>query len=74
MLDTLDRMEKRGVIRSVEDWRRLRDARNLLTHEYPKLSEERAEALNTAFGEASGLIGTLDALRQYVRERLGLGA
>jgi hypothetical protein len=72
MLDTLDRMEKRGIIRTVDDWRRLRDARNLLTHEYPRLAEEQAEALNTAYRDATALIGTLDALVRYVRERLGL--
>ena len=71
-LDILNQVEKRGIIASVDGWRRLRDIRNLLTHEYPRSAGERAEALSTAFREAPGLIETLQSVGRHVRDHVGV--
>ena len=48
MADTLSRMEKRGILDSVELWRKMREVRNTFPHHYPQSEAQRAEALNMA--------------------------
>jgi hypothetical protein len=43
MRDVLNTLEKLKIIQNTEDWERIREIRNLLTHEYPLDSEERIE-------------------------------
>ncbi len=43
MRDVLNILEKLEIIKSVDDWDRLREIRNSLTHEYPLNIEERVE-------------------------------
>ena len=38
-------MEKRGILNSFDEWKRLREIRNLFAHDYPETDEEKAEAL-----------------------------
>lgn len=72
MLDILHQMEKRGLIPSVDNWRGLRDVRNLLVHDYPRSAPERADALSTAYREAGALLRILWSLHRYLRERVGV--
>lgn len=48
MLDILNRLEKLGIIESVEAWDKLREIRNALTHEYPEDAELRIENIQLA--------------------------
>jgi hypothetical protein len=64
-LDTLNTMEKRGVIPSVARWVELRRLRNGLSHDYPATTAERTAALNEALKRAPELLAALDGVRRY---------
>lgn len=70
-LDTLNQMEKRGVIETLEAWTRLRKMRNNFAHDYPNSSKEISDALNTAYEMTSQLLMIIDTLAQYAAD-LGL--
>ncbi|WP_200770588.1 hypothetical protein [Thiomicrospira sp. ALE5] len=48
MIDILNRLEKLNIIESVEQWDKLREIRNLITHEYPLDIDERLENIALA--------------------------
>jgi hypothetical protein len=48
MLDILNRLEKLGIIESVEAWDKLRELRNALAHEYPEDTKLRIENIQLA--------------------------
>lgn len=48
-IDKLNRMEKIGILPSAEEWKQMRDLRNLVTHEYPGHIELMAENLNKTY-------------------------
>ena len=53
MADTLNRMEKRGILSSADAWRNMRAIRNAFAHDAfyqdgREAEEERAEAINLA--------------------------
>jgi hypothetical protein len=48
MLDILNRLEKLGIIESVEAWDTLRELRNALAHEYPEDTKLRIENIQLA--------------------------
>jgi len=69
-LDVINKLDKRKIIPSFEAWKRLREIRNLFSHDYPDSDEERAEALNAAHEHSLDLIRTLDNLKKYVEKHL----
>ncbi len=71
-LDTLNKMVKRGIINSFDDWKKLRNIRNLFSHDYPDSDKEKAEALNIAYSFSLKLIGTLDNVIKYMEQTLNL--
>ncbi|UTC68235.1 MULTISPECIES: hypothetical protein [unclassified Treponema] len=48
-IDVLNRLEKLGLLSSVNDWQFFRVIRNNLAHEYPEREEDVVEALNLLF-------------------------
>lgn len=48
-IDVLHRLEKLGVLSSVEDWQYFRTLRNSLAHEYPERAEDVISAINTLY-------------------------
>jgi hypothetical protein len=48
MRDVLGIMEKLGIIEQAEDWERLREIRNLLSHDYPDQPFERLQNIELA--------------------------
>jgi len=48
MIDVLNTLEKMNIIESADDWDRLREIRNNITHDYPADIEERIENINLA--------------------------
>lgn len=64
MLDVLNRLEKLGIIESVEAWDKLREIRNSLTHEYPEDDERRLENIHLAlrgYTELKAILANLEA-------------
>lgn len=48
-IDILNRLEKLGLLSSVNDWQFFRALRNNLAHEYPEREEDVVEAVNLLF-------------------------
>ncbi|UTC82346.1 hypothetical protein [Treponema denticola] len=48
-IDILNRLEKLGLLSSVNDWQFFRTLRNNLAHEYPEREEDFVEAINLLF-------------------------
>ncbi len=69
-LDTLNKMEKRGILNSFDEWKGLREIRNLFSHDYPETDEEKAEILNIAYVNTLKLVKTVDNIINYVKRNL----
>ena len=69
MADTLSRMEKRGILESVELWRKMREVRNTFSHDYPQSEAQRAEALNLAWKDARKLIQITKNIEAYMKKQ-----
>ena len=69
MADTLNRMEKRGILASADHWRTLRNVRNSFTHDYPTSNKERADALNVAFSSTNELMSVAENIFQYCQKQ-----
>lgn len=48
MLDKLNRLEKMGILPSVQRWQQLREIRNKFAHDYPEGDDMKAVVLNAA--------------------------
>ena len=72
LLDNLNRMEKLGLVSSVQDWIEARNIRNRLVHEYMRDAKEFAQALNRAHELVSLLIETHKYIREYIRNHINL--
>lgn len=72
-LDTLNKMEKRGIINSFPVWKHLREIRNLFSHDYPETDEEKAEALNIAYWSTQELVNIVNNIINYMGTALPLG-
>lgn len=69
-LDQLDHLERIGVVRSCDEWREVRGARNRFSHDYPE-TEQRAENLRYAKKTSALLFDTMDRVRDFAtRARL----
>ncbi|WOG27210.1 hypothetical protein [Endozoicomonas sp. 8E] len=66
MADTLSRMEKRHILNTADRWRKMREIRNALSHDYPEAESQRAEALNMAWVVAPELIEITEQIEAYV--------
>ncbi len=73
VLDNLNRMEKLGLVSSVEEWVEARNLRNRLVHEYMHDPDEFADALQRAMELVQLLVDTEAALNTYSREHLHEG-
>lgn len=69
-LDILNKMEKRRILNSFEDWKSLREIRNLFSHDYPETDEEKAESLNVAYENTLKLIVIVDTIIEYMKKTL----
>ena len=69
MADTLNRMEKRGILSSADLWRSMRAIRNAFAHDYPEAEEERAEAINLAWQSAGELLSIAENIQTYCRRK-----
>lgn len=65
MIDMLNTLEKIGVLDDVSKWRRLREIRNTLSHEYP----DSYEKISTTLNEAIDLFGYLEDVFSVIKSR-----
>ncbi len=69
-LDILNKMEKREILHSFEDWKQLREIRNLFSHDYPETDEEKVEILNLAYTHTLKLVVIVDKVIEYMKSKL----
>ncbi len=69
-LDTLNRLEKAGVLESVEKWQTLRVLRNNLAHDYPDSVGQCADTLNILFNDWKLMRSIFFTARNYFAERI----
>ena len=65
-IDRLNRMEKRRIIQSSNEWQILRDLRNAIAHEY--LIEQADRVLREAFEQSQQLFDTVEKIKLYVKQ------
>jgi hypothetical protein len=66
-IDVLDKLEKLGIVDNAEDWLKIRELRNRLTHEYPE--EETKRDLKLALKYSNLLKQTLANIESYLLQR-----
>lgn len=70
LLDTLNRMEKFGVLQTVDDWLEVRLLRNAFAHEYLTDSQAIAENINLAARLYDLLPQTLQRCHEFYRQHI----
>ena len=65
MADILNRMEKRAILDSADEWRKYRDIRNAFAHDYPDEAIQRVNALNLAFQTSNSIIDIAENVYHY---------
>lgn len=69
-IDTLNQLEKAGVISSAETWQALRVLRNNLAHDYPDSKEQCAATLNMLFVQWHQLEAMFVSAKTYYTKKL----
>ena len=69
-LDMLNKMEKRGIIKTFEAWKLLRYVRNLFSYDYPETDDQKAETLNIAYSNTLSLLKVADNVIKYMEDKL----
>ena len=72
--EKLQRLERLGVLPSVQSWRLLREVRNSLAHEYPENPALQAAALTRFMIGLSELLGLWASVESYIARHLGISA
>jgi hypothetical protein len=68
-IDVLDKLEKLGIVDNADDWLKIRELRNRLTHEYPEEEEETKRDLKLALKYSNLLKQTLENIESYLSTR-----
>ena len=71
-MDKLNRLEKIGLIDNAEAWKKIRDKRNHLSHEYPNDPSKAAEPLNQVHEFAFILLNYFDRLKAFAKQQLDI--
>ncbi|HCL56037.1 MAG TPA: hypothetical protein DHW82_03390 [Spirochaetia bacterium] len=67
MLDVLNLLEKLKIIEKTEDWEKLREIRNALSHEYPFDIEERIANIQMALQSYQTLKTIYQNLKRFCK-------
>lgn len=67
VIDKINVLEKKEIIKEAQLWKDIRKIRNKLTHEYPNAPVLAADSLNQAFKQVETLYGILDAIAVRVK-------
>jgi hypothetical protein len=68
-IDRLAKLEQLGIIPSAEDWMLLRETRNILTHEYPFITDEVIDGLNLLNSHCELLMEIWEKIYNYIQNR-----
>ena len=64
MIDKLNKLERFGIIDHVATWRKMREVRNHLAHEYPSIPEITADYLNQLVMLSQELLKILKTIKE----------
>ena len=67
-LDLINRLEKLGAIKNVEEWQFFRNLRNNLAHDYPESLEQTVDTLNILMSKIDQFLSIFFRARDYYRE------
>lgn len=70
--DILNRLERMGILTSIEDWNTFRERRNSLTHEYPETYTDKAAMLTDAYEKSFELIQLFERIKELLTQRVGI--
>lgn len=65
LIDILNKLEKIGIVSSMNDWQILRTARNNIAHQYDDEPEEMADAINKIFAQKDVLLDVFSNIENY---------
>lgn len=69
MIDVLHLLEKLDIISSIEEWDKLREIRNILTHEYPFDIEERIDNIELCLESFDILLSLFSNIKAYINKK-----
>jgi predicted nucleotidyltransferase len=67
--DILNTLEKADILNSANDWKRLREVRNNIAHQYDDEPDEMAMALNDIFAQKDTLFEVFDKILEFYGRR-----
>lgn len=73
-IDLLNLMEKRGILKSTEQWFEERDIRNAVAHGYIFNLSEKVDFFNAVAERTPAVLAYLQRIQEYARSRLGLSS
>lgn len=68
-IDKLNKLEKLQIINSADEWKKMRNIRNILSHEYPDRPEITADIFNIAFSYGPMLLDCLQKIKVFLKKR-----
>lgn len=69
MIDVLHLLEKLDIISSIDEWDKLREIRNILTHEYPFDIEERIGNIELSLESFNILLSLFNNIKTYIKNK-----
>ncbi len=69
-IDILNYLEKIGILKDVNIWKKLRKIRNDISHQYDDEPDEMAEALNNIFAYKDELLDILENIEKWSKEKI----
>jgi hypothetical protein len=70
-IDRLAKLEELNVIPSADEWMVLRETRNIVTHEYPFVTDEVIEGLNLLGKHCMLILDIWLDVRNFIETRFG---
>lgn len=68
-IDRLAKLEQLDIIPSADDWMLLRETRNMITHEYPFITDEVIDGLNLLYNHCGLIMNIWEQIKSYIQIR-----
>ena len=68
-VDILNTLEKVGILDSANDWKKLREVRNNIAHQYDDEADEMAMALNDIFAQKDILFEIFEKILEFYGQK-----
>lgn len=66
-IDILNRLERLELISSADEWKKLRELRNILTHTYPWEKEDLLKGIKEALKVSEKLVSIYETLKEKIK-------